>query len=161
MQYSNSLLVKINTKVYCRIFRPNMLKCFIPLGVNVSDAYWVFHIELIIICFTSFVTISLYRSRTIILHLRFFNFYANNLKSDNTCVKLCALLYLRGSRSEASNSLNFITNLYSLDKFNIVDISFMNRIKDVNSPRSDGHHLLNPMIARFWKPIGGMCLLVK
>ena len=71
MQYSNSLLVRLNTSylkflyVFIRkctvgFFCPNMLKCFIPLGVNVSDAYWVFHIELTIICFTSFVTI--YRS---------------------------------------------------------------------------------------------------
>ena len=29
-----------------------------------------------------------------------------------------------------------LTNLYSLDKFNIVDIYFMNRIIDVNSPIS-------------------------
>ena len=44
------------------------------------------------------------------LHLRFLNFFVNNLKIDNTCVKLCALLCLRGSRCEASNSLDFITN---------------------------------------------------
>ena len=70
------------------------------------------------------------------LHLRFLNFFVNNLKSDNTCVKLCALLCLRGSRSEASNSLNFITTLYSMDKYNIVDLSFTNTIIDVNSPIS-------------------------
>ena len=70
------------------------------------------------------------------LHLRFLNFFVNNLKSDNTCVKLCALLCLRGSRSEASNSLNFITNVYSMDKYNIVDLSFTNTIIDVNSPIS-------------------------
>ena len=68
------------------------------------------------------------------LHLRFLNFFVNNLKSDNTCVKLCALLCLRGSRSAASNSLNFITNLYSMDKYNIVDLFFTNTIIDVNSP---------------------------
>ena len=70
------------------------------------------------------------------LHLRFLNFFVNNLKSDNTCVKLCALLCLRGSRSAASNSLNFITNLYSIDKYNIVDLFFTNTIIDVNSPIS-------------------------
>ena len=70
------------------------------------------------------------------LHLRFLNFFVNNLKSYNTCVKLCALLCLCGSRSEASNSLNFITNLYSMDKYNIVDLFFMNTIIDVNSPIS-------------------------
>ena len=64
------------------------------------------------------------------LHLRFLN------KSDNTCVKLCALLCLRGSRSEASNSLNFFTNLYSMDKYIIVDPFFTNTIIDVNSPIS-------------------------
>ena len=64
------------------------------------------------------------------LHLRFLNFFVNNLKSDNTCVKS------RGSRSEASNSLNFITNLYSMDKYNIVDLFFTNTIIDVNSPIS-------------------------
>ena len=69
------------------------------------------------------------------LHLRFLNFLVNNLKSDNTCVELCVLLCLRVSRSEASNILNFITNVYSLDKFN-VDISFRNRKIDVNSPIS-------------------------
>ena len=53
-----------------------------------------------------------------------------------SCVKSCALLRLRGSRPEASNSLNLIKNVYSLDKFNIVDISFRNRIMDVNSPIS-------------------------
>ena len=37
--------------LYCGIFRPNMLKCFIPLGVNVSDAYLVFHNNLLhLIC---------------------------------------------------------------------------------------------------------------
>ena len=72
------------------------------------------------------------------LHLRFLNIFVNNLKSDNTCVKLCALLCLRGSRSEASDSLNFISTLYSLDKFNIVDISVMNRIIEVNCPISAG-----------------------
>ena len=60
----------------------------------------------------------------------------NNLKSDNTCVKLCDLLCLRKRRYEASNSPNFITNGYSLDKCNIVDISFMNRIIDANIPIS-------------------------
>ena len=70
------------------------------------------------------------------LHLRFLNFFVNNLKSDNTCVKLCALLCLRGSRSAASNSLNFITNLYSMDKYNTVDLFFTNTIIDVNSPIS-------------------------
>ena len=70
------------------------------------------------------------------LHLRFLNFFIKNFKSDNTCVKLCALLRLRGSRSGASNSLNFITNLYNLDKFNIVEIFFMNNIIDAHSPRS-------------------------
>ena len=70
------------------------------------------------------------------LHLRFLNFFVNNLKSDNTCVKLCALLCLRGSRSEASKSLYFITNLFSMDKYNIVDSSFTNTIIDVNSPIS-------------------------
>ena len=34
------------------------------------------------------------------------------------------------------NSHNFITNLYSMDKYNIVDLSFMNTIIDVNSPIS-------------------------
>ena len=70
------------------------------------------------------------------LYLRFFNFFVNNFKSDNTCVKLCALLCLRGGLSEASSNLNFITNLYSLDKSNIVDLSFMSRMIDVNSPIS-------------------------
>ena len=49
---------------------------------------------------------------------------------------MCALLCLRGSRSEASNSLNFITNVYSMDKYNIVGLSFTNTIIDVNSPIS-------------------------
>ena len=49
---------------------------------------------------------------------------------------MCALLCLRGSRSEASNSLNFITNLYSMDKYNIFDPFFTNTIIDVNSPIS-------------------------
>ena len=143
LQYSNSLLVKLNTsylkffvclytKVYSGIFRPNMLKCFIPRGVNVSDAYRVFHIELII-CFTSFVTI--YRSTHNYIHV-FKTFFVNNVKSFNTCVELCALLCLCGSRSEASNSLNFITNLYSMDKYNIVDLFFTITIIDVNSPIS-------------------------
>ena len=69
------------------------------------------------------------------LHLRFLNFFVNH-KSDNTCVKLCALLCLRGSRSEASNSLDFITTLYSMDKYNIVDLSFTNTTIGVNSPIS-------------------------
>ena len=58
------------------------------------------------------------------------------LLHDNTCVKLCALLCLRGSRSEASNSLNFITNLYSMDKYNIVDLFFTSTIIEVNCPIS-------------------------
>ena len=70
------------------------------------------------------------------LHLHFLNFFVKNLKSDNTCVKLCALLCLRGTYSEASNSLNCITNLYSLEKYNFVDISFTNTIINVNSPIS-------------------------
>ena len=49
---------------------------------------------------------------------------------------MCALLCLRESRSEASNSLNFITNLYSMDKYNIVDLFFTSTIIDVNSPIS-------------------------
>ena len=178
--------VCLHTRVYCGIFRPNMLKCFIPLGVNASNAYWVFHVELIKICFTSFVKPMSHRTKikqlvrssleksqplfgrkfyTIILqlnryidrkrlsfnfssvgprlsdisvdgqlHLRVLSFFVNNLKIDNTCVKLCSLLCLRGSHSRASYSLNFITNRYSLDKFNIVDISFVDRIIDVNSP---------------------------
>ena len=57
-------------------------------------------------------------------------------KSCFKCVKLCALLCLRGSRSAASNSLNFITNLYSMVEYNIVDLFFTNTIIDVNSPIS-------------------------
>ena len=52
----------------------------------------------------------------------FLNFSLNN-KDDNTCVQLCVFLCLRGSRSEVSNSLNLITNSYSLDKFNIVNLA--------------------------------------
>ena len=125
--------VCLYTEVYCGIFRPNMLKRFIPLGVNVFDAYWVFHIELIIICSHLICNDIPVDGQ---LHLRFLNFFVNNRKSDNTCGKFCALLCLRGSRSEASNSINFITNLYNLDKYNIVDISFMNTIINVNSPIS-------------------------
>ena len=49
---------------------------------------------------------------------------------------MCAWLCLRRSRSEASNSLKFITNLYNLDKFNIADISVLNCIIDAHNPRS-------------------------
>ena len=34
------------------------------------------------------------------------------------------------------NSLNFLTNVYSMDKYNIVDLYFTNTIIDVNSPIS-------------------------
>ena len=106
-----SCILVILSEVSCGIFLSNMLTCFIPLGVNVSDAYSIFHIELITICFTSFV---------------FKTFFVNNLRSDlNTCVKLCVLLCLRGSRSEASKYLNLITNLYSLNKFNIADLDLI------------------------------------
>ena len=41
------------------------------------------------------------------------------------CSILCFAVCVHGNRSEASNSLNFITNLYSMDKFNIASMSFM------------------------------------
>ena len=58
----------ILSKEFCMSFYRSVLwdfsskhgEMFYTTWRNVSDAYWVFHIELIIICFTSFVTI--YRS---------------------------------------------------------------------------------------------------
>ena len=60
----------------------------------------------------------------------------NNAIQYNTCVQLCALLCLHGSRYEASNSLNFITNLYSLDKCKISNVSFMSNIINTHNSRS-------------------------
>ena len=144
LQYSNSLLVKLNTsylKFFCMSLYGSVLWDFSSKHVEMFYTTWRR-------CIRRLLGLP-YRTHNNLLHLicnnipvdgqfhlRFLNFFVNNLKSDNTCVKLCALLCLRGSRSAASNSLNFITNLYSMDKYNTVDLFFTNTIIDVNSPIS-------------------------
>ena len=53
------------------------------------------------------------------LRTRFLNFYRKCLSSSNSCIKLCANLALRGSRSDTAKSANFICCKYNIDKYNI------------------------------------------
>ena len=53
------------------------------------------------------------------LHIRFLNFFRKCLSSSNYCIKLCANLALRGSRSDTAQSVNFICCKYNIDKYDI------------------------------------------
>ena len=53
------------------------------------------------------------------LHIRFLNFFIKCLSSSNSCLKLCANLALRGSRSDTAKSVNFICCKYNIDKYDI------------------------------------------
>ena len=58
------------------------------------------------------------------LHLRLLKFFINILSSDNSRTRLCGLLTLNGSLSDVSNSVNFICNLYGIDKYQLLHVPF-------------------------------------
>ena len=68
------------------------------------------------------------------LHLRSLNFFVNNLRVIIHVLN-CVLCYVYVEAVPRPVTA-FITNMYSMDKYNIVDLSFTNTIIDVNSPIS-------------------------
>ena len=50
------------------------------------------------------------------LHLRFFKYVHNVIKSKNTVVRTCGKLLLQGSRSETGKSLNFLLQRYNINR---------------------------------------------
>ena len=64
------------------------------------------------------------------LHMRVLKFAHDISCSKNKCVQLCAYLSIHGSCSELSNSLNHISNVYHLDKYDVPDMS-VNYINNV------------------------------
>ena len=53
------------------------------------------------------------------LHIRFIIVCRKCLPRSNSCIKLCANLALRGSRSDTAKSVNFICRKYNIDKYDI------------------------------------------
>lgn len=70
------------------------------------------------------------------LHKRLVKFLFIMLKSKNTLINLCANLAINGSSSKICNSINHISYLYGIDKYNL-DCTSVNNIIDTSSSNED------------------------
>ena len=57
------------------------------------------------------------------VYLRFLKFLRQCIFSSNGCLRLCSKLALQGSRSQVSDSINYICNVYNISKFKIANLS--------------------------------------
>jgi len=57
------------------------------------------------------------------IHKRFLKFFHSAINNPNIYTSTCARLAMFGSRSATANSLNHVTNIYCLSKFNICHMS--------------------------------------
>ena len=63
------------------------------------------------------------------LHKRYFKFFNNASKSNNTLVSMMSRLVINGSGSAACRSVNFICSTYDLNKYDI-SLSLLSKLKD-------------------------------
>jgi len=66
------------------------------------------------------------------LHRRFIKFFIETCKSNNSCVALASKMALNGSMSQTGDSLNFISHLYDLNKYNMTSYDLL-KIKSYDS----------------------------
>ena len=57
------------------------------------------------------------------VYLRFLKFLRQCIFSSNGCLRLCSKLALQGSRSQVSDSINYICSVYNISKFKIANLS--------------------------------------
>ena len=85
------------------------------------------------------------------IHRRFVNFMFSCYHSQNSLIALASKLVISGSRSGACNSLNYVCNMYNIDKSNI----FQNAcplISNTADPQHDfeASRIIDFLNLRFW-----------